>query len=386
MAIFNKIKALRINEKMAFIVNAVSIFLLLVILHYQLDHSILFSSLWKNPIAFWEFYLPRILFSLGASSIILYVKYKLWAIIPLVFLTFVYFIVRSLNIIWLDLYVIIQCISLFYVLKRVDGKHRIEYLKKYNKINYTYSVLFALVVLCQCFIFHILSFNEYQIFFRTIFLKLSLILILTGITFLVKNKRWLIVFDFLIVLWMFAEFMYYRANGIYMDAFTITMAGNMKGFWSSLKTLYTPKDFLLLIPMSLLILPYICKQSKQRSIDGALLTFSLGVVINLLACVEFQSEKLIRKINNEATTDISRIELNPFSEYAMGQLSGVTMPDYIKTLSVLHAFVYNLKDYVRISILMPDVSFSAEENNILKKIVNKNNCSVNIKTGGVVIA
>ena len=382
MKIIKKINSIKLPIILAFLLNALAIFILLILIHYQLDHSILFSSLWKNPIAFWEFYLPRILFSLGASSIILYVKNKLWAIIPLALLTILYFVVRSLSFIGLDLYVIVQCISLLFILKKVDEKHRLEYLKKYNKINYIYSVLFALIVLCQCFIFHILSFNEYQIFLKTIFLKLSLILILTTIAFLVKNKRWLIVFDFLIVLWMFAEFMYYRANGIYMDAFTITMAGNMNGFWASLKTLYMPKDFLLLIPMSFLILPYICKQSNQRSIDGALLTFSLGVVINLLACVEFQSEKLTRKINKETTTDISRIELNPFSEYAMGQLSGVTMPDYIKTLSVLHAFIYNVKDYLRISVLTPEVSFSTEEMNILEKIVNKNNVSVNCKIGG----
>ena len=379
MKIIDKINNIKFPIILAFMLNALAVFVLLITIHYQLDHSILFSSLWKNPIAFWEFYLPRILFSLGVSTITIYVKNKVWSILPIILLTILYFIVRSLTIIWLDLYVIVQCIVLFYIYMRVDNNNRFEYLRNYNKLNYTYAILFAFVVLCQCFIFHIRSFNEYQIFLKTIFLKLSLIFVLTSIVFLIKNKRWLIVFDFLIVLWMFAEIMYYRANGIYMDAFTITMVGNMNGFWGSLQTLYTPKDFLLLIPM-LLLTPCFFIHPKQCSKDGTLISLSLGVVVNVLACVGFQSEKLIRKINQETTTDISRIELNPFSEYAMGQLSGVTMPNYIQTLSVLHAFIYNVKDYLRIQVLTPDVSFTEEDLSTLSRLVNNVGCEM----GGVI--
>ena len=370
MKIKDKINNIKFPIILAFMLNALAVFVLLITIHYQLDHSILFSSLWKNPIAFWEFYLPRILFSLGVSTIIIYVKNKVWSIIPIILLTILYFIVRSLTIIWLDLYVIVQCIVLFYIYMRVDNNNRFEYLRNYNKLNYTYAILFAFVVLCQCFIFHWISFHEYNYFFETILLKISIVVIISSIAFLCKRKISLIFVDLLVVLWMFAELMYFRANGIYMDAFTITMAGNMKGFWGSLRTLYTMRDFLLLLPMLLLFVPFLLKLPKQRSKDLAWITFSIGVIFNLLGCLEFQSDKIIKKVKNEETTDIKRVELNPFSEFAMGQLSGISMPHYIQTLSVLHAFIYNIKDYVRIYIQSNSDPLSKVEIEKIEKFIN----------------
>ena len=355
-----------------FLMFSFNTFVLLSAIHFQLDHSLLVSSLWKNPITFFEFYTPRILFSVGIASFIFYSEKKCWIIIPMTFLSIIYFVVRSLSIIWLDIYIIFQLLFITCLPFFAGKNNRIDCLKKYDKGNFLTRVLFSIVVIIQCFIFHWISFHEYNYFFETILLKISIVVIISSIAFLCKYKISLILLDLLIVIWMFAELMYFRANGIYMDAFTITMAGNMKGFWGSLRTLYTMRDFLLLLPMLLLFVPFLFKLPKQRSKDLAWITFSIGVIFNLLGCVEFQSHKIIKKVKNEETTDIKRVELNPFSEFAMGQLSGISMPHYIQTLSVLHAFIYNIKDYVRIYIQSNSDPLSKVEIEKIEKFINNN--------------
>lgn len=355
-----------------YILNVFAIFFSLVAIHYQLDNSILVSSLWKNPITFWEFYIPRILFSVALSNLIFYVKNKFWSMIPILVVTIFYFISRSLNLLWLDLIVIILPIILFLVVKNTRNDI-CSNLNNLNLFEYIFNIIFILVLFIQCIIFHYISFDDYSIFLRTIHLKLSIVFIFSSISFLIKNKKWLLFIDIIFISWMMSELMYYRANGIYIDSYTITMIGNMNGFWNSLKTLYMSKDFLLFIPTLALIVPFFILYPKKISFNGFNICLSLGIILNILACLEFQSDKIINKISNKETTNIKRVELNPFSEFAMGQLVSVSMVDYIKNLSVLHAIIYNINDYIRNSISSSQITYKKEEIQVLEKIINKNN-------------
>ena len=64
-----------------FVLFALTIFLQCCLFHWLAFHSILISSLWKNPMAFWAFYLPKISISLFIASFVFLFKRKCWTIV-----------------------------------------------------------------------------------------------------------------------------------------------------------------------------------------------------------------------------------------------------------------------------------------------------------------
>lgn len=64
-----------------FCLFAFTIFLQCCLFHWLAFHSILISSLWKNPLAFWAFYFPKISISLFIASFVFLFKRKGWTII-----------------------------------------------------------------------------------------------------------------------------------------------------------------------------------------------------------------------------------------------------------------------------------------------------------------
>ena len=56
-------------------------FLQCCLFHWLAFNSILVSSLWKNPLAFWAFYLPKISISLFIASFVFLFKRQVWTII-----------------------------------------------------------------------------------------------------------------------------------------------------------------------------------------------------------------------------------------------------------------------------------------------------------------
>lgn len=64
-----------------FLLFALTIFLQCCLFHWLAFHSILISSLWKNPMAFWAFYLSKISISLFIASFVFLFKRKGWTIV-----------------------------------------------------------------------------------------------------------------------------------------------------------------------------------------------------------------------------------------------------------------------------------------------------------------
>ena len=82
---FQKIKSILSKGNRAqwflFALFALTIFLQCCLFHWLAFHSILISSLWKNPMAFWAFYLPKISISLFVASFVFLFKRKGWTIV-----------------------------------------------------------------------------------------------------------------------------------------------------------------------------------------------------------------------------------------------------------------------------------------------------------------
>lgn len=82
---FQKIKSILSKGNRAqwflFALFALTIFLQCCLFHWLAFHSILISSLWKNPMAFWAFYLPKISISLFIASFVFLFRRKGWTIV-----------------------------------------------------------------------------------------------------------------------------------------------------------------------------------------------------------------------------------------------------------------------------------------------------------------
>ena len=82
---FQKIKSYLFKSNHAqwciFALFALTIFLQCCLFHWLAFQSILISSLWKNPMAFWAFYLPKISLSLFIASFVFLFKRKGWTIV-----------------------------------------------------------------------------------------------------------------------------------------------------------------------------------------------------------------------------------------------------------------------------------------------------------------
>lgn len=70
-------------------------------------------------------------------------------------------------------------------------------------------------------------------FFAFYLAKLSPAIFIASFVFISKRRWWLITVCLLLDLWLVADMLYFRANGFFLDAETITLVGNLDGFWSS---------------------------------------------------------------------------------------------------------------------------------------------------------
>ncbi len=63
--------------------------------------------------------------------------------------------------------------------------------------------------------------------------KISSALVLAGLVFLVKDKRWMIIPAILADVWCIANWIYMRNNNFLLDSFAFNIAGNLNGYWWS---------------------------------------------------------------------------------------------------------------------------------------------------------
>lgn len=118
-----------------------------------------------------------------------------------------------------------------------------EYISKIIRSAYFYGAIFAVIVFVKCVLFNWFAFD--QIVFSSlwkaplVFLGFYLpkVAMAIGVTsfILFCNRKWVaIVLSVVIDLWIIANLMYVRSYGMVVDAFSITMVGNLSGFESSL--------------------------------------------------------------------------------------------------------------------------------------------------------
>lgn len=219
-----------------------------------------------------------------------------------------------------------------------------------QKKSILYTFIFAVSVFLQLMYFHFLvtgipfrSIVSNPAYFWSAFLpKISIALMLGSLAFLSKKKKWTLFFSFFLDLWIIAELCYFRVNGIFLDKYSITMAGNMKGFWDSILVCVSLRDLIFpLISAILVILFRVLRCNDSRVLPAFFAVFFLSIAthigdvycLNKLNCILNKSEQKV---------SISVSQINPFSEKENAIIFwGATAHAYIRETSAFHAFIKN---------------------------------------------
>lgn len=204
--------------------------------------------------------------------------------------------------------------------------------------NSKYSVwiiafVFALSIFAQSLLFHYLIYHEIlfstlwhspEDFFRFYLPAATMAVFFGGLVFLFKNRWWTVAVSMLFNVWIWANLWYYRANGILIDKYSVSMIGNLNGFWDSILALIRPSDFLfLLITITLLISILIC-YTKSKNIKVSIACIFLALIMGLT-----NGWLLGRKYNN----DWSYINLFKNYDINFGR-------NYLQEHSIIHHLAY----------------------------------------------
>lgn len=221
-------------------------------------------------------------------------------------------------------------------------------LKESKNATLILASIFAFTLFLQCCFFHYQAFHSIlisslwkdPIAFLTFYApKISISLFIASFVFLFKKKSWTIYLSFLVSIWCVAELAYFRANKIFLDAYSFTMIGNMEGFWSSVPMYIYVSDFIIFLFTVILIISYCLLHNKLINYKISIFGICISILLNIYACVGL--------IN----FDFKFIgTVNPFAKKAIGIIIEPSKETYLHRFSAIHAFVYDLKEILLLPI------------------------------------
>ena len=164
--------------------------------------------------------------------------------------------------------------------------------------------------------------------------KIAAALFFASFTFLLRDKRWLILLSFIIDTWFITNLIYMRNNHILLDAEAFNMSSNLHGyFWSVLIYIEWGIDLLFYALTALFCVIYCFVTKTERYWKLWLLVLVLSVGLRLSGEALYVAEK-------KTTFDIW-----PFIRERREPVYGMHFPTTVANTSVLYSPMYILADY-----------------------------------------
>ena len=238
--------------------------------------------------------------------------------------------------------------------------------------------IFAFTLFLQCCFFHWQAFhsilvsslwNDPVAFFTFYAPKISISLFIASFVCLFKRKSWTIYVSFIVSIWCIAELVYYRANGIFLDAFSFTMVGNMDGFWSSvLMYLYTA-DFAFIFPPLIVCIVYYLLGTPIHYFKYGFVLLLFSILLHISSVF---SLNIIQRRNKFGVDKIKLVYFNPLDEDAVLGYWGFTCIDYLRTTSPIHAIIYEIKNLLLLPFINASYDLNKEEIEAANRMVRSN--------------
>lgn len=208
------------------------------------------------------------------------------------------------------------------------------------KQNWIVFILFALLTFGKTLLFDHFAFRElvlqpsFTVLVSKNIVKLAAALFFASFSFLLRDKRWLILLSFVIDTWFIANLIYMRNNHILLDAEAFNMSSNLHGyFWSVLIYIEWGIDliFYALTALFCLIYRYITK--TKSSWRTWLLLVAVSIALRLMG-------EALYVFDQKTTFDIF-----PFVRERREPVYGMHFPTTVANTSVLYSPAYILSDY-----------------------------------------
>lgn len=209
-----------------------------------------------------------------------------------------------------------------------------------NRANWCVFILFALFVFCKTLLFDHFAFRELELqpsfvgLLSKTFVKLAAALLFASVTFLLRDKRWLILLSFLIDTWFIANLIYMRNNHILLDAEAFNMSSNLHGyFWSVLIYIEWGIDLIFYGLTALFCIVYRYTTKSARRWRAWIIVVLASVVLRLAGEAIYVSE---HKTSFDAF---------PFVRERREPVYGMHFPTTVANTSILYSPAYILMDY-----------------------------------------
>lgn len=247
-------------------------------------------------------------------------------------------------------------------------------LREFKGANIVLFVVFATTIYLQCCFFHenlILPGLKVVTPYMLVF-KASIAIFIASFIFLFKHKSWTIVVSVLINMWGISNIMYQRANGILIDAYSITMVGNMDGFWSSVPFYMRSSDFIIYLTSLTVIFTYVLFKNKRREISNGILGLIIAIIVHIYGYeMRVRSHSaykpfLVKKYYNPYSLDKTHFACWDLYDNA----------HYTRETSIIHHFIYQTHFFFS-KIVFPDTyTLTDGESNQARKFIKPNNKNV----------
>ena len=245
----------------------------------------------------------------------------------------------------------------------------LENCRKYKYANEILVLITTITLFLQNCFFHWQAFHSILIstlwkaplVFLTFYgTKISISLFIASFITLFKSKSWIIYVSLIIGIWSISELVYFRANGIFLDAYSFAMIGNMNGFWSSVPMYIYKSDLLIFIPTIILIATYYVFQNKTKN-NHIYIYIIISIFLNILTLyglVNFNFNYL--KNINPFSKDVFFLNIEP------------SKTKYINCFSVTHSLIFDIKDLILMPFENDSYILSNEEIKQTKNFINNN--------------
>ena len=232
--------------------------------------------------------------------------------------------------------------------------------------------LFALLIFGQTLLFDHFAFRELalqpsaQNTLAMLMSKLAASLVFASFTFLMRDKRWLIVLSVALDTWFVANLIYMRNNHILLDAEAFNMSGNLHGyFWSVLIYIEWGIDLLFYGLTALFCFVYFFTTQSRRCWWAWLSVVVFAVGLRLTAEAIYVNDK-----DKQSRTETPYNAI-PFIRENREPVYGTHFPTTVANTSVLYSPLYITSDYfLMINEIQPERPLAPHDYAIMKKLDN----------------
>lgn len=229
-------------------------------------------------------------------------------------------------------------------------EHIKQWLAIGNRANWCVFALFALFILGKTLLFDYFAFRElalqpsFLVRISQLVVKIAAALLFASFTFLLRDKRWLILLSFIIDTWFIANLIYMRNNHILLDAEAFNMSSNLQGyFWSVLIYIEWGIDLLFYGLTAVFCIVYRYTTKSTRSWRAWI------VVVIASAGLRLAGESLY--VIDQKT----EFNILPFVRERREPVYGMHFSTTVANTSLLYSPAYILSDYfLMINGILPD--------------------------------